>query len=96
MQPVALGQSRWQAGHDETTEGEAVHLILGIAGVQDGFLIESPGAQVRGAQLRDGRGGDAQLGVAFRRQGTMQRKTQLMAGDAGLDRQGAGPLQQAL
>ena len=73
-----------------------MHLILGIAGVQDGFLIESPGAQVRGAQLCDGGGCDAQLGVAFRRQGTMQRKTQLMAGDAGLDRQGAGPLQQAL
>lgn len=96
VQPIALGQGRWQTGHDETAEGEAMHLILGIAGVQDGLLIESPGTQVRGAQLRDGRGGDAQFGVAFRRQGTMQRKTQLMAGDTGLDRQGAGPLQQAL
>ena len=51
-------------------------------------FFEAPGAQMRRAKLGDGGGGDAQFGVALRGLGAVQRKTQLVAGDAGLECQG--------
>ena len=59
-----LAKASRQAGHDETSKGEAVYLVLRVFGAKHGLFVESPGAQMGRTQLGNGRRGDAQLGVA--------------------------------